>query len=209
MSEHATEKIVDTDLVEKKHETALVKENSETNEDQLSSPVDEDEGRTPTNEEMKTLRHVSEKIPIRCWLVAIVELAERFSYYGLSAPFQNYMQYDKPKGMLNLSQQGATALSYFFQFWCYVTPVLGAWVADTYWGKLNTIIAFSLFYTVGILILFVTSLPSMSETTALGGFIVAIIIIGIGTGGVKSNVSPLIADQVPKDFTSYQSFEVW
>lgn len=198
MSEHATEKVVDTDLVEKKHETALVKENSETNEDQLSSPVDEDEGRTPTNEEMKTLRHVSEKIPIRCWLVAIVELAERFSYYGLSAPFQNYMQYDKPKGMLNLSQQGATALSYFFQFWCYVTPVLGAWVADTYWGKLNTIIAFSLFYTVGILILFVTSLPSMSETTALGGFIVAIIIIGIGTGGVKSNVSPLIADQVPK-----------
>jgi proton-dependent oligopeptide transporter, POT family len=29
----------------------------------------------------------------------------------------------------------------------------------------------------------------------LGGFIAAILIIGIGTGGIKSNVSPLIAEQ--------------
>lgn len=185
-------------LNEKKAEGALVQSESQ---DQLSSTNEEDEGRVPTMEEMKTLRHVSEKIPLRCWLVAIVELAERFSYYGLSTPFQNYMQNgpdDVPKGMLRLNQQGATALSYFFQFWCYVTPIFGAWVADTYLGKLKTIIAFAMVYVVGIFILFITSLPSMSQNTALGGFISAIIIIGIGTGGIKSNVSPLIADQVPK-----------
>ena len=47
--------------------------------------------------------------------------------------------------------------------------------------------------------LFVTSIPSISSPKiALGGFITAIIIIGLATGGVKSNVAPLIADQVPK-----------
>jgi POT family proton-dependent oligopeptide transporter len=41
-----------------------------------------------------------------------------------------------------------------------------------------------------------TSLPvSLNHGAGLGGFITAILIIGIGTGGIKCNVSPLIADQ--------------
>lgn len=82
------------------------------------SPEDED-FEAPTEEEMQTLRHVGGKIPMRCWLIAIVELSERFSYYGLSAPFQNYMEYgpnDSPKGVLSLNSQGATGLSYFSSF---------------------------------------------------------------------------------------------
>lgn len=163
---------------------------------------EEDEGREPTEHEFKTLRHVADRIPYAAWLVAVVELAERFSYYGLSAPFQNYMQNgpnDHPKGQLDLKQQGATALSYFFQFWCYVTPIFGGWIADTYWGKYKTLFVACFVYIVGILILFVTSIPSItSKNTALGGYVTAIIIIGIGTGLIKSNVSPYLADQVPK-----------
>ncbi|KAI5967306.1 PTR2 [Candida margitis] len=163
---------------------------------------EEDEGREPTEHEVKTLRHVADKIPMAAWLVAVVELAERFSYYGLSAPFQNYMQHgpnDHPKGQLALKQQGATALSYFFQFWCYITPILGGWVADTYWGKYKTLFVACFVYIIGILILFVTSIPSItSKNTALGGYVTSIIIIGIGTGLIKSNVSPYLADQVPK-----------
>ncbi|ODQ78922.1 hypothetical protein BABINDRAFT_162582 [Babjeviella inositovora NRRL Y-12698] len=163
---------------------------------------EEEEGRMPTDEEMKTLRHISEKIPLSCWLVAIVELCERFSYYGLSGPFQNYMQNsptDTPPGILNLGNSGATALSYFFQFWCYITPIFGAWIADSFWGKYKTIFVFCIIYFFGIFILFITSVPSItSPSVALGGYATAIVIIGIGTGGVKSNVSPLIADQIPK-----------
>ena len=169
--------------------------------------VDEDDiqnenGREPTEEELSTLRHVSERIPFTCWLIAIVELAERFSYYGLSAPFQNYMQNgpnDTPKGVLQLKSQGATALSYFFQFWCYVTPLLGGYLADTFWGKYNTICVGASFYVVGILILFMTAIPSINDkNSSLGGFIVSLIIIGIGTGFIKANLSVLIADQIPK-----------
>lgn len=46
------------------------------------------------------------------------------------------------------------------------------------------------------MILFLTSLPVAIENgAALGGLIAAMIVIGLGTGGIKSNVSPLIAEQ--------------
>jgi POT family proton-dependent oligopeptide transporter len=49
---------------------------------------------------------------------------------------------------------------------------------------------------VGLLVLVLTSiLPSINAGVALPGLIIAMIILGIGTGGVKSNVSPLMADQ--------------
>ena len=43
----------------------------------------------------------------------VVELCERFTYYGLTPPFQNYIQNgptDDPKGYLALGQRGATGL---------------------------------------------------------------------------------------------------
>jgi POT family proton-dependent oligopeptide transporter len=77
-----------------------------------------------------------------------------------------------------------------------VTPILGAICADQWLGKYNTIVLFSSFYTVGLLILFTTSLPPAIEGGySLGGLAIAMIIIGLGTGGIKSNVSPLIAEQ--------------
>lgn len=200
MSEIKPETKVEPDVVNASLEKKLDIANQ--TDSSLDLEVADEDGREPTEHEMKTLRHVSEKIPISCWLVAVVELAERFSYYGLSTPFQNYMQNspeDKPKGVLNLKNNGATALSYFWQFWCYVTPIFGAWLADTYMGKFNAICLFCGVYIIGVFILFITSLPLVaSHTGSLAGFIVAIIVIGLGTGGVKSNVAPLIADQVPK-----------
>ncbi|KAK6455845.1 POT family-domain-containing protein [Scheffersomyces xylosifermentans] len=202
MSTEKAPEVYDAELVSTEKLDQKVSDNENEFLSASTNAEEQDEGRTPTEEEMKTLRHVSEKIPISCWLVAIVELAERFSYYGLSAPFQNYMQNspkDSPPGILALNQSGATALSYFFQFWCYVTPVFGGWIADTYWGKYKTIFVFCVVYIIGIFILFITSLPAItSRTTAIGGYIASIIIIGLATGGVKSNVSPLIADQIPK-----------
>lgn len=166
-----------------------------------TSDLNEEATEEATEEDLSLLRRVSHSIPLSCWLVALVELAERFSYYGLSTPFQNYMQNlpgDTPPGKLGLDQNGATALSYFWQFWCYVTPIFGAWVADTYFGKYLTICIFSGVYIVGILVLFVTSLPLIPKDGSVAGFAIAVVVIGIGTGGVKANVSPLIADQVPK-----------
>lgn len=77
-----------------------------------------------------------------------------------------------------------------------VTPILGAIIADQYLGKYKTILLFCCFYWVGLVILWTTSLPAAMEHGAgKAGYIVAIIVIGLGTGGIKSNIAPLIADQ--------------
>lgn len=158
------------------------------------------EGEEPTEEELMTLRKVSGHLPWSAFIVALVELCERFTYYGLSGPFQNYIQYhphDTPvRGAIGLGQTGATGLTNFFQFWCYGTPILGAIVSDQYLGKYKTILYSALIYMAGILILFCTSLPwAIDHGAALGGLITAMAIIGLGTGGIKSNVSPLVAEQ--------------
>ncbi|KAF2477721.1 peptide transporter-like protein PTR2 [Lindgomyces ingoldianus] len=156
----------------------------------------------PTPHELANLRRIPDQLPWSAFLVAIVELCERFAYYGLSGPFQNYMsnKWHDPNGLpgaIGLKQAGATALSNFFQFWCYLTPIIGAIVADQYLGKYITIKYFSIVYMVGIFILFLTSLPvSIAHGGAFPGLIASMFIIGLGTGGIKSNVSPLIAEQV-------------
>lgn len=77
-----------------------------------------------------------------------------------------------------------------------MTPIIGAIVADQYLGRYNTILVFSVFYTAGILILWTTALPvSIEGGHALGGLVTAMIVIGLGCGGIKANVSPLIAEQ--------------
>jgi len=41
----------------------------------------------PTDEERHTLRRVSDKIPLRAYTIAFVELVERLSYYGTTAVY--------------------------------------------------------------------------------------------------------------------------
>lgn len=49
---------------------------------------DNDDTDAPTEEEKQTLRRVSDTLPKSAFLVALVELCERFAYYGLTGPFQ-------------------------------------------------------------------------------------------------------------------------
>jgi POT family proton-dependent oligopeptide transporter len=84
--------------------------------------------------------------------------------------------------------------------WCYLTGIAGAIAADQYLGKYKAILLFANCYLVGLIVLVVTSFPAcISAGIALPGLIVAMFIIGIGTGGIKSNVAPLIAEQVTNE----------
>jgi proton-dependent oligopeptide transporter, POT family len=103
------------------------------------------------NVDASTLPRVSDKIPWRVYTVAFVELCERFSNYGTTILFQNFVQRnlltptgrapnpggdtDNNPGALGQGQQTATALSIFFSFWSQTTPLWGAWLADTYLGR--------------------------------------------------------------------------
>ncbi|KAI8342840.1 POT family-domain-containing protein [Chlamydoabsidia padenii] len=171
--------------------------------EELVNDVNSDGYPAPTEQDWAELRETSDTIPKAALLVILIEFCERFTYYGLSGPFQNYIQFPDPPsypasqpGALGKGQQTATALTTFFQFWCYITPIIGAIVADSYLGKYKSILYFSIIYFVGLLILTLSSIPAAIQSgAAFPGFVVAIIVIGLGTGGIKSNVSPLVAEQ--------------
>jgi POT family proton-dependent oligopeptide transporter len=99
-------------------------------------------------------------------------------------------------GALGKGQAVATALGNFFKFWAYASTIIGAVVADQYLGKFKAILAASTVYIIGLVILVATSTPSAIQTGAgYGGLIAAMITIGLGTGGIKANVTPMCAEQ--------------
>lgn len=64
---------------------------------------------------------------------------------------------------------------------CYVTPLLGAWIADTYWGRYKTICWAVFIALIGHIILIVAAVPGVIEhQSAIGAFSVALIVMGLG-----------------------------
>jgi proton-dependent oligopeptide transporter, POT family len=171
----------------------------------------------PTAEELHTLRRVPDKIPLKAYTIATVELLERLSYYGTTQVFVNFIQQENPgtatgkavdpsapdaqPGALGLGQQTSTGLTTFNQFWVYLIPLFGAYVADTYLGRFRTIWISVLIAIGGHVILTASAAPSViaSPHSSLAAFIIGLIIMGIGTGGFKPNISPLVAEQIPRE----------
>lgn len=164
----------------------------------------------PTKEEMNTLRHVPDKINWSAYTIAFVELAERFSFYGSTEILVNFIQQPLPKGSktgaggkhgvsgaLGRGQSASTGLTTLLQFWCYVTPLLGAYIADEKWGRYKTISASVFIALIGHIVLIISSIPPVivRPNGALAALSLAIVIMGLGTGGFKANISPLVAEQ--------------
>ncbi|KAF9021255.1 peptide transporter ptr2, partial [Haplosporangium bisporale] len=101
---------------------------------------------------------------------------------------------------LRLEKGSATAINRGFQFFSYATTIFGAIVADKWLGKFKTVLIFAILYTIGLIVLTVSSIDSLIDTAAKPMFIVAIyIFMALGTGGIKSNVSAFAAEQVPTE----------
>ncbi|KIO00277.1 hypothetical protein M404DRAFT_963670 [Pisolithus tinctorius Marx 270] len=167
----------------------------------------------PTEEQLVTLRRVSDTIPWTAYMIAVVELAERFSLsfplIGSSAVFVNFIQQPLPpnsttgagglngqSGALGRGQQMSTGLTTFYQFWSYITPIAGAYIADTYWGRYKTICVSVAIAMLGHVIMIISAVPGIiGGNASVGLFILSLIITGMGAGGFKSNISPLVAEQ--------------
>jgi POT family proton-dependent oligopeptide transporter len=165
---------------------------------------------------MTTLRRVPAAIPWRIYTIAFVELVERMSYYGTTAVYSNYIAKplvtptgaalnphsdDAQPGALGLGKQVAFSLTTFNAFWVYCCPLLGAWIADTYLGRFKTIVYSVIVAEIGHVILVASSAPSVIKQphAGLAAFIIGLMVMGLGTGTFKPNISPLIAEQVPQE----------
>lgn len=79
--------------------------------------------------------------------------------------------------------------------------MLGAYIADQYFGRYLTIQYAICFALVGHVILIISAIPPVivHPNAAIAVFSIGLVIMGLGTGGFKSNISPLIAEQYKGD----------
>lgn len=100
-----------------------------TSSQEFEGMLDEDGSEYPTQEEIDTRRHVPFTLPARTWLVCVIELCERFCYYGVSGIFNNYISNpygsgapytgDNLPGAIGRGSAFASGLQNYWQFWCY------------------------------------------------------------------------------------------
>ncbi len=118
------------------------------------------------------------------------EAAERFSYYGMRAILVVFMTQHlmNSAGELDvMSEDEAKGYFHLFVSAVYMTPLLGALIADGLLGKYRTIILLSLVYCLGHFAL------AVDDTRT--GLLIGQGLIALGAGGIKPCVSAHVGDQ--------------
>ncbi|KAI3875509.1 hypothetical protein MKW98_018185 [Papaver atlanticum] len=131
------------------------------------------------------------------------ECCERLAYYGMGTNLVTYLTEQ-------LNQHNVVAVNNVSNWsgTCYVTPLLGAFLADAYLGRYWTIALFSIIYVFGMTLLTLSAsvhgLKPPCDSQGLNCHpnglqtkicFVALYMIALGTGGIKPCVSSFGADQ--------------
>uniref|UniRef100_A0A8K9WY52 Solute carrier family 15 member 1 n=1 Tax=Oncorhynchus mykiss TaxID=8022 RepID=A0A8K9WY52_ONCMY len=138
--------------------------------------------------------------PLSIFFIVVNEFCERFSYYGMRAVLVLYFRY-----FLKWDDDLATSIYHTFIALCYLTPILGAIVADSWLGKFKTIVYLSIVYTVGQVVMAVSAIHDITDTDRDGTpdnmtfhvamSMVGLFLIALGTGGIKPCVAAFGGDQ--------------
>uniref|UniRef100_A0A8D8V3U9 Oligopeptide transporter 1 n=1 Tax=Cacopsylla melanoneura TaxID=428564 RepID=A0A8D8V3U9_9HEMI len=129
------------------------------------------------------------KYPKSVFFIITNEFCERFCYYGMKTVLYLYLI-----KKLNYEEQGATVLYHSWAGLCYFFPIFGGILADTFLGKFSTIVYLSLIYFLGNVLLSVTSITNL-HLPQVELSLVGLLLIAIGTGGIKPCVSSFGGDQ--------------
>ncbi|PON79048.1 Proton-dependent oligopeptide transporter [Parasponia andersonii] len=137
-----------------------------------------------------------------CAFLVGYEAFERMAFYGIATNVVNYLttqlHEDTVSSVRNVNNWSGTV---------WITPILGAYIADTYIGRFWTFTVSSLFYVMGMMLLtLAVSLKSFKPTcrngvcnkasdSQIAFFYMALYTIAIGAGGTKPNISTFGADQ--------------
>lgn len=119
------------------------------------------------------------------------EFWERFSYYGMRAILVYYMYYEMSAGGLGLNQTTALSIMSIYGSLVYMSGIIGGWLADRIFGTSKAI-----FYG-GILIMLGHIALAIPGSLAL--FFVSMVLIVLGTGLLKPNVSSVVGEIYAED----------
>jgi len=132
--------------------------------------------------------------PKGLYILFATEMWERFNFYGLRAMLMLFMT----KALL-FDQAFASNLYGSYLSLVYLTPLLGGFIADRYWGNRRSIIAGGLVMAIGEFILFACGTLYKSSPDIAGllyfsglGLMIA------GNGFFKPNISSLVGQLYPE-----------
>ncbi|NXG56997.1 S15A1 protein, partial [Hemiprocne comata] len=142
--------------------------------------------------------------PLSIFFIVVNEFCERFSYYGMRAVLTLYFKY-----FLGWEDNLSTVIYHTFLALCYLTPILGALIADSWLGKFKTIVCLSVVYTIGQAVTAVSSINDLTDhnqdgspdnlTVHIALSMTGLVLIALGTGGIKPCVSAFGGDQFEDD----------
>ncbi|KAF3436110.1 hypothetical protein FNV43_RR23202 [Rhamnella rubrinervis] len=161
-----------------------------------------------------------------CSFIVVYEVFERMAYYGIATNLVLHLTRELHQGTVTSSNN---VTNWVGTVW--MTPILGAYIADAHLGRYWTFVIASAIYLLGMVLLTLSvSLPALRPPSCGHGikeeecdkqvppfqlaiFFSALYIIAIGTGGTKPNISTLGAEQFddfePKERTQKLSFFNW
>lgn len=123
-----------------------------------------------------------ERFPPQIKYIAWNEAAERFSYYGMASILTSHMVDE-----LFLTKSGAEARYHVFVAAVFFTPLLGAFLADRFFGRYKVVLWLSWGYVAGHAIL--------AAFESLWGLYAGLALIALGAGGIKPCASAFVGDQ--------------
>jgi proton-dependent oligopeptide transporter, POT family len=119
----------------------------------------------------------------------LTEMWERFTYYGIQSLLILFMVAPAAKGGLGLDDKSSASIYGLYVGSTYLLGLLGGWIADRLTGAQRAVIGG------GILIALGNTLLALG-TTAI--FFVGLLVIAMGVGLLKPNVSALVATLYPE-----------
>lgn len=132
--------------------------------------------------------------PKGLWVLFGTEMWERFNFYGMRALLTLFLV-----NSLLMKEEDASLIYGGFLGLCYLTPMLGGFISDRFFGNRNCILLGGLMMAVGQLFLFASASvfgTNLSLATTLMWSALGIIIFG--NGFFKPNISSMVGSLYPK-----------
>ncbi|MDP1725992.1 MAG: peptide MFS transporter [Bacteroidota bacterium] len=131
--------------------------------------------------------------PKGLYLLYFTEMWERLSYYGMRSIFMLYMV-----NALLIDKEFASKIYGSFIGLVYLTPLLGGYIADHYWGNRRSIISGGVLMAIGQFFMFLSGWyyqsPELAHTLMYTGLGIAI----LGNGFFKPNISTMVGSLYEK-----------
>ena len=134
------------------------------------------------------------KHPKGLYLLFVTEMWERFSYYGMRAIFTLFLT----KALLFDKALGSQIYGSYTGL-VYLTPLLGGYIADRYWGNRKSIIVGGILMAIGQFMMFASGVfHAQVEFSSLIMYVGLAFLI-FGNGFFKPNISTMVGQLYPKN----------